>query len=307
LEAKSRLLVVGGTGFIGHHLLRSAVKRNWEVTNLSLNKPISKRWISKVRYHHGNLLKLDQLKRILCDSNFEYVVNLGGYINHTLYSEGGRKHLEEHFTSLKNLIEILPREHLKAFIQIGSSDEYGNAPAPQHEGLRESPISPYSSGKVAATHFLQMLHRTENFPATLLRLFITYGPGQNTQRFLPQIIKGCLTDQSFPTSNGEQLRDFCYVEDVVDAIFLSLETIKSRGEVLNIASGQPVTIRRMIEIVQGLIDKGVPRFGEFPYRPGENMCLYADINKARDILGWSPTHSLESGLKKTISWYLKND
>ena len=307
MEAKSRLLVVGGTGFIGHHLLRSAVKRNWEVTNLSLNKPISKRWISKVRYHHGNLLKLDQLKRILCDSKFEYVVNLGGYINHTLYSEGGRKHLEEHFTSLKNLIEILPRDHLKAFIQIGSSDEYGNAPAPQHEGLRESPISPYSIGKVAATHFLQMLHRTENFPATILRLFLTYGPGQNTQRFLPQIIKGCLTDQSFPTSNGEQLRDFCYVEDVVDAIFLSLETIKSRGEVLNIASGQPVTIRRMIEIVQGLIGKGVPRFGEFPYRPGENMCLYADINKARDILGWSPTHSLESGLKKTISWYLKND
>ena len=132
-------------------------------------------------------------------------------------------------------------------------------------------------------------------------------PGQNTQRFLPQIIKGCLNDQSFPTSNGEQLRDFCYVEDVVDAIFLSLETIKSRGEVLNIASGQPVTIRRMIEIVQGLIGKGVPRFGEFPYRPGENMCLYADINKACDILGWSPTHSLESGLKKTISWYLKNE
>ena len=108
MEAKSRLLVVGGTGFIGHHLLRSAVKRNWEVTNLSLNKPISKRWISKVRYHHGNLLKLDQLKRILCDSKFEYVVNLGGYINHTLYSEGGRKYLEEHFTSLKNLLEILP-------------------------------------------------------------------------------------------------------------------------------------------------------------------------------------------------------
>jgi len=89
-----------------------------------------------------------------------------------LYSEGGRKHLEEHFTSLKNLIEILPRDHLKAFIQIGSSDEYGNAPAPQHEGLRESPISPYSIGKVAATHFLQMLHRTENFPATILRLFL---------------------------------------------------------------------------------------------------------------------------------------
>ena len=66
-----------------------------------------------------------------------------------------------------------------------------------------------------------MLHRTESFPATILRLFLTYGPGQNNLRFLPQIIKGCVNNQSFPTSAGEQLRDFCYVEDVVNAILLS--------------------------------------------------------------------------------------
>ena len=152
-----------------------------------------------------------------------------------------------------------------------------------------------------------MLQRTENFPVMILRLFLTYGPAQNSQRFLPQIIKGCLNGQSFPTSTGGQIRDFCYVEDVVDAIFLSLENTKSGGEVLNIASGQPVTIRRMIEIVRGLIGRGNPRFGEIPYRYGENMCLYADTNKARDLLGWSPKYSLEDGLKKTINWYTNNE
>ena len=130
------------------------------------------------------------------------MVNLGGYVNHTLFQEGGRQQVEEHFTAIQNLITVLSRKKLQRFIQVGSSDEYGNAPAPQHEHLREAPISPYSLGKVATTHFMQMLHQTEAFPAVIFRLFLTYGPGQNEERFLPKIIKGCLNDRSFPTSAG---------------------------------------------------------------------------------------------------------
>ena len=93
------------------------------------------------------------------------------------------------------------------------------------------------------------------------------------------------------------------MEDVVKAILLSLDNSQTKGEVLNIASGQPVTIRRMIEIVREIIGKGEPVFGKIPYRKGENMCLYADTNKAHKILGWTPNHSLQSGLNNTISWY----
>ena len=166
-------------------------------------------------------------------------MNLGGYINHTLFKGRRTTTIEEHFTAIQNFITVLSREKLRRFVQVGSSDEYGNAPAPQHEHLREAPISPYSLGKVATTHFMQMLHQTEAFPAVILRLFLTYGPGQNEERFLPQIIKGCLNDRSFPTSAGEQLRDFCYIEDVVYAIFLVLENDSVNGEIFNIASGQP--------------------------------------------------------------------
>ena len=134
-----------------------------------------------------------------------------------------------HFTALQNLLEVIPRGKLKRFVQIGSSDEYGNASAPQHETLREQPISPYSLAKVASTHFLQMLHLTENFPAVTLRLFLTYGPGQDTGRFLPQIIRGCLADLTFPTSAGKQLRDFCYLDDTVRAILQALNVPKVDG------------------------------------------------------------------------------
>ena len=304
----TQLLVIGGTGFIGHHLLRLAVEKKWSVASLSINPPKPERHVSGVSYLFGDLINLRQIEKILQNKDFDYVVNLGGYVNHTLFREGGRQQIEEHFTAIQNLITVLSSEKLKRFIQIGSSDEYGNAPAPQHEHLREAPISPYSLGKVAATHFLQMLHQTEAFPAVILRLFLTYGPGQNHQRFLPQIIKGCLNDRSFPTSAGQQLRDFCYIEDVIHAIFLTLENDNTvNGEVFNIASGQPVSIRSVIESVQNLIGKGQPCFGEVPYRPGENMCLYADIQKARELLQWEATHNLEDGLKKTIAWYSRND
>jgi len=306
VEKNNRILVIGGTGFIGYHFLLAAKKKEANISSLSLHPPNRDRLVKGVKYLHGDILNLIELKKILQKKEFEYVVNFGGYIKHTLFHEGGRQFIEEHFTAIQNLLTILNRDKLIRFVQIGSSDEYGNTTPPQHEKLREDPISPYSLGKVASTHFLQMLHKTEAFPAVILRLFLTYGPGQNEQRFLPQIIRGCLSNRNFPTSAGEQLRDFCYVEDVIHAIFLVLENDSVNGEVFNIASGQPVSIRSVIESAQNLIGKGEPCFGKVPYRLGENMCLYADTSKARHLLRWEPLHNMQDGLNKTIAWYSEN-
>jgi len=238
------------------------------------------------------------------DKDFDYVVNLGGYINHKLFKDGGRNLIDKHFITIQNLVEVLPRNKLKRFVQIGSSDEYGNVPAPQFEELREQPISPYSLAKTASTHFLQMLYRTENFPAVTLRLFLTYGPGQDSGRFLPQIIRGCLDDAVFPTSAGEQLRDFCYVDDIVRGIFQALMLTVATGEVFNIASGEAVSIHAMIEKICALTDSGKPQYGKIPYRPGENMSLFASVSKAKKVLQWKPLISLEEGLTKTINSFV---
>ena len=169
--------------------------------------------------------------------------------------------------------------------------------------MREKPISPYSLAKVASTHFLQMLSRTENFPAVTLRLFLTYGPGQDYGRFLPKIIRGCLDNAAFPTSTGEQLRDFCYVDDTARSILQSLVVPEAVGNVINIASGKPVSIREMIEKICALTGSGKPLYGKVNYRTGENMTLYANISKAKKILNWEPLTKLDEGLKKTIDWY----
>ena len=298
------LLVIGGTGFIGHHLLNSVQQKGWQMTSVSLNPPTEERFVDSVRYFQLDLTDADAVKNSLGEE-YEYVVNLGGYIDHTLFESGGRCLINAHFNALQNLVEVLHRGSLKRFVQIGSSDEYGNSPAPQHEGLREQPISPYSLGKVASTHFLQMLHRTEGFPAVILRLFLTYGPGQENRRFLPQIIKGCLSDLEFPTSEGQQLRDFCYVRDSVHAILMALKSEDAEGQLLNVASGVPMTIRSMVDEVCCIVGMGRPQYGKVSYRPDENMALYADIQKAQDLLGWTPEVSLSEGLRQTINWMMQ--
>jgi len=292
------LLVIGGTGFIGHHLLRASHQRGWKVTSVSLNSPTKERFVDDVCYLNFDVTDRGLVKKYL-DKDFDYVVNLGGYINHKLFKDGGRNLIDTHFITIQNLVEVLPRNKLKRFVQIGSSDEYGNAPAPQNEKMREQPISPYSLAKVASTHFLQMLNSTEKFPATTLRLFLTYGPGQDKERFFPQKINDCLEDSEFPTSAGEQLRNYCYVGDTVDAILKALVVQEAESEVFNVASGKPVSIRAMIEKVCTLTGSGKPQYGKVLYRPGGNMSLYADISRIRKTLSWSPRVSLEEGLQKT--------
>jgi len=303
VDNKIRVLILGGNGFIGKHVVSKALDLEWQVTSIGLNL-LNKRadQAKNVIYKAADMTNPVQLRKALGSAKFEYVINCAGYIDHTLFSKSGRKIVESHFMGLVNLVELLDRSVLRSFINLGSSDEYGNIDAPQAESQREEPNSPYSMGKVASTHFLQMLYRTEDFPATTLRLFLTYGPWQGGDRFIPQMISGCLKDSKFPVSKGEQIRDFCFIEDVVNAIFLVFNTPKSHGEVINIASGIPISIKKVIETVQDLTGGGHPNFGAVPYRPKENMSLYADINKASTLLNWQPAVSLDEGLFRTMQW-----
>ncbi|OUU51916.1 MAG: hypothetical protein CBC25_04325 [Pelagibacteraceae bacterium TMED65] len=299
-----KILVVGGTGFIGYHLVKMLTLNGWDVTSFSLNLPTKDRFIKGVRYLRVDVTDVDEVKRYAI-KDFDYIVNLGGYINHKPFSDGGIKIFDQHFVVVKNLVDLASRQKLKRFVQIGSSDEYGDAKSPQKEDMREAPFSPYSLAKAHATSFLQMLYKTEKFPVIILRLFLTYGPGQGSERFFPQIIVGCLKGKNFPTSQARQLRDFCYVEDTVSAIHLALLSDHSNGEVINIASGKAKTIREVIELVVKHVGRGSPQFGMVPYREGENMGLFADIQKAKKLLRWKPIVSLDDGIKRTIDWFKK--
>jgi len=302
---KKKLLIVGGTGFIGLNVAKQAIKEGYRVTLLSKRKAKTIKKFKNVEYINVDIRNKKNLFLKLKNKSFNYVINLSGYINHSNQLKSGTSTFNTHFNGGINLINCLNKEKLLRFIQIGSSDEYGSNASPQKENQREDPISLYSCAKVNLTHLLQMMYKTQNFPATILRLFLVYGPGQKKNRFIPHVINGCIKKGSFPVSAGTQLRDFCYIDDVVKAILLSLKDKQCLGEVINIASGKKISIRQVVNLIVDKIGLGKPIFGKTKLRKLENIKLYADISKAKKLLKWKPIIGLDEGLELTISSILK--
>lgn len=243
------------------------------------------------------------IKNFFINNEFNYVINLGGYIDHSDLSKNGDEVLKVHLESLFYICKFINKKKLEHFIQIGSSDEYGNNTSPQLEKMIEDPFSIYSYAKAAATRFVMTLFKIEEFPVTVLRPFLVYGPGQDLNRFIPQVIKGCLDDKTFPTSAGKQFRDFCYIDDFAKSVIKVIGKKKTFGKIYNIGSGKKIKIKNVVNLIRFIIKKGNPQFGLFSYRKYENMSLYPSIKKIRLDIGWKPKVKLEEGLKKTIKYY----
>ena len=296
----NKLLVIGGTGFIGRYVVREALKRNFTLTVLSFKEVAKDSKVEHVQYIQADTTNFGDLETKLTGIEFNYVINLGGYIDHSNFKNGGRKVIDDHYESVLNITEILNWESLKSFLQVGSSNEYGSNSAPQKEDDRERPFSPYSLAKVTASQTLQMLNQVDNFPAIIIRIFLVYGPGQSQDRFIPQIIEGCVRDENFETSSGLHFNDFTYVEDIASGIMDLLICKDAVGEVVNLASGKAVRVRSIVEKVCSIVGKGNPIYGSLD-RPVNNPELYADITKAKKLINWKPRTSLDEGLKLTIN------
>jgi nucleoside-diphosphate-sugar epimerase len=127
-----------------------------------------------------------------------------------------------------------------------------------------------------------------------------YGPKQDINRFIPTIINGCLKNKKFPTSDGSQLRDFLYIDDAIRAIIMCLENKKSRGQILNIGTGKPKLIKKVIQMVKKVSKGGKPQYGMFKLRKFDIPKLYPNINKVKNKIKWSPKVSFEKGIKITV-------
>ena len=297
-----KILVVGGTGFIGFHVIKEAKRRNWKITSISLNKPKKKRFHKNVKYIFVNIEKFNLLKKNL-KGNFDFIINAGGYGQHPNFGKSGEKLFKSHFLGLVNLVKIFSKKKVKKLIQIGSSAEYGNAKSPQIETFPCKPNSPYALTKLSCTNFLKNFNKIYNFPAVILRFYQVYGPYQDTNRLLPQVIENCLKNKKFPVTKGQQHCDFCFVDDVVKAIFKALQSKKAEGEIINIGSGKPIRIKKIINLTQKLIKKGTPEFGKIKYKKNINMRSFPNIKKAKKIINWSPKINIYKGLNLTINTY----
>jgi len=298
---RKKILVVGGTGFIGSHLIKRCAELKWQVTSLSLKKKKSGKNIKNVRYIYTDFTNIKILKKkIIFD--FDYIVNLGGYINHSESSPQSIKIIKKHYKSTINLI-ILSKKKIKRFIHIGTSDEYGYNKSPIAETAKENPISIYSLSKNLSSNLLLNLYKYYNFPVTILKFFIVYGPNQKKDRLIPYAISNSLKNKVINLSHGKQIRDFCYIEDAIDAIILCIKNKNSLGKIYNIGSGKPISVKKLIKKIIQITGKGKPKFSASAIRKKENLKLYPSIKKINKDLGWKPKVSMYDGLKKTVNYF----
>ena len=295
------ILIAGGTGFIGFHLAKKCLSLNWSVTSLSTNKPKKNRKLKKVNYKICDVSNYNQINKKI-KPDYDYVVNLAGYVDHT----NKPKTMKSHYIGCKNLSNFFLNSKIKKFVQIGSCIEYGKIESPQKEiKQNKKTFSIYGKAKLLSTIFLQNFYKKYNFPVTILRLYLVYGPFQDTNRVIPVTIINALKNKSFNCSNGQQLRDFTYIDDIISAIIKTLKSLKSSGEIINIGSGKPIAIKKVIIKICGLLNSGKPLFGKIDLRKDEIMKLYPNINKAKKILRWNSRTPLEVGLRKTIKFFGK--
>lgn len=300
-------LIIGGTGFIGVNVCKRLVKKNLKVFSISTKLPEKKKIINGVTYLICDISNKNQLKITLNKyKRFDYVLNLGGNINHS----DSKNTLKSHFTGSKNLAEILRKKNIHRFIQIGSSLEYGNYKSPHKESLSiklKNLNSHYGQAKYKATKILMDYYFKFNFPVVILRAYQIYGPYQKLNRILPIVITSCLKKKKFPCSEGKQIRDFLYIDDFVDAIekFLNKKTFLN-GQIFNIGSAKPIKVKKVIKMVIKDTYGGQPIFGAIKLRKDESISMYPSIEKVRKFIKWSPKINLNKGLKKTILFYKKN-
>ena len=297
-----KILITGGTGFIGYHLAKKCLELNWSVTSLSSKKPKRFRKLKKVKYLICDISDKKSLKKKI-NQNYDYVVNLAGYVDHS----HKYKTMKSHYNGCKNISSFFVKSKIKKFIQVGSSIEYGKISSPQKENNlnKQKTYSFYGTSKLLSTKFLLKLKKKFDFPVSILRLYLVYGPKQDTNRVIPITIYNALKNNNFDCSSGLQYRDFLYIDDLIVAIFKTLKNKNSSGEIFNIGSGKPIKVKNLILKICKIIGHGKPEFGVIKFRKDEIKKLYPSILKAKKILGWKPMVNINLGLKKTIKYYKK--
>ena len=213
-----------------------------------------------------------------------------------------RRQVSDNIETACQLTEAAAASGAKAFIGVGSQGEYGAASSMSEDALPR-PTSLYGAAKVAALFLTRQLAEQAGLRHAWLRLFSTYGPGDNDGWLIPMLIGEMLAGRRPRTTLGTQKWDWLHVDDVARAIVAVAATPKAEG-VFNLGSGRAVPVRWATERIRDLAAPGMElKFGEIPFRPDQVMHMQADISRLTAATGWAPAIPIEEGLAATVAWY----
>jgi len=308
----SRVLVAGGAGFIGSHIVDRLIEEGTEVTVLDnlytgqLENVEQHKTNKNFHLVRGDVRNLKLVHRLVKDVDAVFneaaVVSVPRSIEEPLLAN------EVNVGGTLNLLKACLDSGVKRFVQASSASVYGDTKTlPVNEEMPPKPISPYAVSELAAENYARVFYAAYGLETVCLRYFNVYGPRQTFSVYsgVITIFVNQLSRNQQPKifGDGKQTRDFVYVEDVVNANMLALTTKEAKGEVFNIATGLPSTINKLVSNLQETMKKKHLKPIHKEPRPGDIRHSYASIEKAKKILGYKPKFSLKKGLNKLVEWY----
>jgi UDP-glucose 4-epimerase len=313
LAGKS-VLVLGGAGFIGSHLVDRIVDeapgRLTVVDNLFLgrheNLAEARRRFPALRVHEEDGTDLDALEAIVRDESVEVVFNLAvvplpASLERPLWS------VEQNVALALVPCELQRRGRFRTLIHFSSSEAYGSAAyVPMDESHPSVPSTPYAASKLAGDQIVLSYWHTFGLDVAVIRPFNNFGPRQNAGSYagiIPIVVDRA--GRNLPIQihgDGEQTRDFVFVRDTASAAVRVYEEPATRGRVVNVASGREVTVNELVRLLLELLGSRVPVEHVEP-RPGDVRRHLASIELARELIGYEPGTDLRDGLAETVEWY----
>jgi nucleoside-diphosphate-sugar epimerase len=310
-----RILITGGTGFIGRHLVARLVGMGYEVHILARSEESLQKLgplANAVEAHLGDLEDAASLKHSVDAAKADIVCHLAARTDLRRPQadlSDVRQALEVDVLGGLDFLRALAQAEKPPvlLLQAASLAEYGTAPLPYRETVREEPVSAYGLGRLMQTHLLQSLRDRLPFPAVMLRLALTYGRGQSESFLVPGLIETLLKGEPYAIKSGGVTRDLIHVDDVVDAFVACLErpdlAKDLSGEAINISTGRETAMADLGRMIERLIGvDGLVTIGDAP-AAGGSARLVAAPDKARERLGWRAAIDLEDGLRQTIAWH----
>ena len=305
----ARVLVLGGAGFLGamivrklclagispHVLLRST-SRMGRIEDLTQSCQI----------HIGDLADLNSLQGIIREVQPDIIFHAVGHGSHK-----GENRREGLFAS-----NVLATHHLLMateqlpdcrIIYSGTSLEQGMQNEPINEVGISDPVSLYGASKTAALVLMRQAAAYEKRPIVILNPFAIYGPGEPSARLIPTVIRTAMEGKVLSLTEPGYVRDYVFVDDVADAYLMAATNDDVIGESINIAGGKSVTNEAVVELIEALLATTIDKkIGAYSPRKTDTGFWCADINKAKEILGWQPEHTLKNGIEETVDWFKCN-
>ncbi len=309
----AHFLVTGGAGFIGSNLAHALVAKGAEVRILdnfatgreeNIAELVEKK---KVELHRGSIADGDVVAHAM--RGIDYVLHQAAIpsVPRSIEDPLGGDDVNVHGTV--TLLDAARKAEVKRVVFAASSSAYGEkAPGePKVETMLPAPLSPYAAAKLAGEDYMRAFYHSYGLQTVALRYFNVFGPRQDPKSqyaaVIPNFVTAALQGRAATIyGDGETSRDFCFVENAIEANLLACTAEGAAGEVFNVACGESTSLLQTIEIIARVVGKKIPPVHE-PARTGDIKFSLADIGKAKRILGYTGRVKFAEGLERTIAWY----